>query len=482
MDGLVTAQSIVALLPELIVCVFLVVTLLTGVFAESQGAKSLASGLAPFGVVAAFVATVALLASGFSGSFFGDGFVIDPFALYIKLVVLGAAFFSMLAATRFASRTNGDGPEYAVLMLSVVFGALLLVSMRDLFGLFLALELATIPSYALVAFDRRRAESAEGGMKYLVTGVIASAVLLYGIVLLYGFAGSAAFSDIAAAYSEGLTPVGMLGLALLVSGFAFKLSAAPFHFWTPDAYQGAPTSAAAFLSVAPKAATFAALLRILVEAMPAATAVWTALVGVLAILTMFTGNLLALRQTSVRRMLAYSSVAHSGYILAAIAAVQGANTNLGVQAVLIYVTAYAVMNLGAFFVVDVVGEDFKLYNGLFRTRPMLAVAMGVFMAALVGLPPFSGFFGKMWVILAGAQSGSVLVYVVVGAVVVNSVISLPYYFAVFRNMFLEEPVSDGPKTDDGAMVFSIYAMAVLTVVFVVFVGLLATVTGGAGLG
>ncbi|AHY46848.1 proton-translocating NADH-quinone oxidoreductase, chain N [Rubrobacter radiotolerans] len=480
MDGLVTAQSFVALLPELIVGVFLILTLLVGVFAESPGAKQLASGLAPFGVVSAFVATVFLLASGFSGTFFGDGFVVDSFALYVKLVVLGAAFFSMLAAGRFANR-SGDGPEYVTLMLSVVFGALLLVSMRDLFGLFLAIELATIPSYALVAFDRRRPQSAEGGMKYLVTGVVASSVLLYGIVLVYGFAGSAAFPEIAAAYSEGLSPVALLGLALFVSGLAFKLSAAPFHFWTPDAYQGAPTSAAAFLSVAPKAAFFAVLLRVLVEAMPDATVVWTALIGVLAIITMFTGNLLALRQTSVRRMLAYSSVAHSGYVLAAIAAVQGAGANLGVQAVLIYVTAYAVMNLGAFFVVDLVGEDFKAYNGLFRTHPVLALSMGAFMAALVGIPPFSGFFGKMWVILAGVQSGSTLVYVVVGAVVVNSVISLPYYFAVFRNMFLEEPAGTGPGRADGLLLFSVYTLAALTTLFVVFVGLLATLTGGAGL-
>ncbi len=180
----------------------------------------------------------------------------------------------------------------------------------------------------------------------------------------------------------------------LISGFAFKLSAAPFHFWTPDAYQGAPTSAAAFLSVAPKAATFAVLLRILLEGMPEAAPTWTAVMAFLAIVTMFVGNLFALRQRNVRRMLAYSSVTHSGYILAAFAALQGGGVAFAVQAVLIYSAAYAVMNMGAFLVIDLVGEDTKSFNGLIRTSPGVALSMAIFMAALVGIPPLSGFFGK----------------------------------------------------------------------------------------
>src|SRR5918995_1048932 len=221
------------------------------------------------------------------------------------LAALGT--LAVLAAARWSGQT-GDAPEYLTLILSVVLGSTLLVSMRDLFGIFLAIELATIPSYAMVAFDRSRRESAEGGMKYLITGVIASSVLLYGIVLIYGVSGSAMLSDVAETFTGNLTPVAVLGLVLMISGFAFKLSAAPFHFWTPDAYQGAPTSAAAFLSVAPKAATFAILLRILLEGMPEAAPTWTAVMAFLAILTMFVGNLFALRQRNVRRMLAYSSV------------------------------------------------------------------------------------------------------------------------------------------------------------------------------
>src|ERR671911_674901 len=244
------------------------------------------------------------------------------------LAALGT--LAVLAAARWSGQT-GDAPEYLTLILSVVLGSTLLVSMRDLFGIFLAIELATIPSYAMVAFDRSRRESAEGGMKYLITGVIASSVLLYGIVLIYGF--------------------------------AFKVSAAPFHFWTPDVYQGAPTSAAPFLSVAPKAAFFAVLLRVLLEGMPEAAPTWTAVMAFLSILTMFVGNLFALRQRNVRRMLAYSSVAHSGYILAAFAAIQGGGVAFAVQAVLIYSAAYALMNMGAFLTIDLVGEDAKSFNG-----------------------------------------------------------------------------------------------------------------------
>jgi NADH-quinone oxidoreductase subunit N len=470
---------LVALLPELVAIGFLILTLLVGVFAERN--VGLVAGLAALGSLAVFGSAAGLLAAGFSGSFFGGGFVVDGFALYFKLIVAASAFFAVLAAARWSGYT-GDAGEYLTLILAVLLGSILLVSMRDLFGIFLAIELATIPSYAMVAFDRSRRESAEGGMKYLITGVIASSVLLYGIVLIYGVSGSAALSDVAKALTGGLSPVALVGLVFLVSGFAFKVSAAPFHFWTPDAYQGAPTSAAAFLSVAPKAAIFASLLRILLEGMPEAAPAWTALMAVLAIITMFVGNLFALRQRNVRRMLAYSSVAHSGYILAAFAALQGDAVPRGVEAVLIYAAAYAVMNMGAFLTLDLVGEDTKSFNGLFRARPALALSMGVFMAALVGIPPFSGFFGKAWVILAGAQSGSALVYVVIGALVLNTVLSVPYYFGIIRNMFFEEPTVDagGPK-GAGAVRFSVYALAVATTLFIFFVGPLSALARASGL-
>src|SRR5215210_827977 len=453
--------------------------LMIGVF--NPRAIGLTAGLAAFGALATFVTAVVLLAVRFEGSFFGDGYVVDDFALYFKLIVALSAFFTVLAAARWAGGT-GDAPEYLTLVLSVAVGAMLLVSMRDLFGVFVAIELATIPSYALVAFDRSRRESAEGGMKYLLTGMIASAILLYGIVLIYGAAGSAELARISLAFTGGLSPVALLGLVLLVSGFAFKVSAAPFHFWTPDAYQGAPTSAAAFLSVAPKAAIFAVLLRIFLEGMPEAAPSWTAVMAVLAIVTMFIGNLFALRQRNVRRMLAYSSVAHSGYILAAFAALQGAGVERAVQAVLIYSAAYAVMNMGAFFVIDLVGEDAKSYNGLFRTRPGVALSMFVFMAALVGIPPLSGFWGKAWIILAGAQSGSILVYVTVGALVVNSVLSVPYYFGIIRNMVFEEPIRDAEEPKGaGGLKFCVYTLALATALFAFFVGPLAALAQTSGL-
>src|ERR671916_1249053 len=474
----ISGQTFIALLPELITTGFLILVLMVGVFGEKN--VGLVTGLAALGSLAVFGSAAALLAVGFEGSYFGGGYVVDGFALYFKLIVSGSAFFAVLAAARWSGNT-GDAPEYLTLILSVLLGAILLVSMRDLFGIFLSLELATIPSYAMVAFDRRRRESAEGGMKYLITGVIASSVLLYGIVLIYGVSGSAQLADVARTFSGSLSPVALLGLVLLLSGFAFKVSAAPFHFWTPDAYQGAPTSAAAFLSVAPKAATFAVLLRIFLEGMPEAAPSWTAVAAVMAIVTMFVGNLLALRQSNVRRMLAYSSVAHSGYILVAFAALQGAGTERAVQAVLIYTAAYAVMNLGAFFVIDLVGEDAKSYNGLFRTRPGVALSMAIFMAALVGIPPLSGFWGKAWIIIAGAQSGSILTYVAVGALVVNSVLSVPYYFGILRNMAFERPV-EGPEEPKGAkaLKLSVFVLAIATTLFLFFIGPLASLASESG--
>ena len=475
-----TGEMFVALLPEIIATVFIVLVLMVGVFTERT--PGLTAGLAALGALTVFGSAVGLLLAGFEGTFFGGGFVVDSFALFFKLIVSGSAFFAVVTAARWSGRT-GDLPEYMTLILSVVLGAILLVSVRDLFGIFLAIELATIPSYALVAFDRTRRESTEGGMKYLLTGVIASSVLLYGMVLIYGVSGSAALPDIAKTFTEQLTPVAILGLVMLLSGFAFKLSAAPFHFWTPDAYQGAPTSAAAFLSVAPKAATFAVLLRILLEGMPEAAPTWTPVMAFLAIVTMFVGNLFALRQSNVRRMLAYSSVAHSGYILAAFAALQGDGVATAVEAVLIYSAAYAVMNTGAFLMVELVGEESKSFNGLFRTRPALALCMGIFMAALVGIPPFSGFFGKAWVLLAGAQSGSILVYVVLGALVINSVLSVPYYFGIIRNMFFEEPTRDAASEprDVGGVKFAVYVLAAATTLFALIVGPLSSLTGASGL-
>ena len=476
---MVTAQTFAGLLPEIVAFLFSITVLMVGVFVPR--APGLTTGLAAFGALATFVVTVVLLAVGFEGRFFGNGYVVDDFALYFKLIVAVTAFFAVLAAARWSAET-GDAPEYLNLILSVALGGMLLVSMRDLFGIFVAVELATIPSYAMVAFDRSRRESAEGGMKYLLTGMIASSILLYGIVLIYGAGGSANLADLGQTFSGQLSPVALLGLVLLVSGFAFKVSAAPFHFWTPDAYQGAPTSAAAFLSVAPKAAIFAVLLRIFLEGMPEAATTWTVVVAVLAIVTMFVGNLLALRQRNVRRMLAYSSVAHSGYILAAFAALQGAGIQTAVQAVLIYSAAYLVMNMGAFLVIDLVGEEAKSYNGLFRTRPRVALSMFVFMAALVGIPPLSGFWGKAWIILAGAQSGSVLVYVTVGALVVNSVLSVPYYFGIIRNMFFEEPVAGaGEWKGLSALEFSVYTLAIATTLFIFFIGPLAALVRTSGL-
>jgi len=474
-----TGQTFLAILPELISTGFVILVLLVGAFSESN--VGIAVGLAAIGTLAVFASAAVLLATGFSGDFFGGGWVLDAFALYFKLIVAGSAFFAVLAAARWSGQT-GDAAEYLTLILSVVLGSTLLVSMRDLFGIFLAIELATIPSYAMVAFDRSRRESAEGGMKYLITGVIASSVLLYGIVLIYGVSGSAMLSDVADTFTSSLTPVAVLGLVLMISGFAFKVSAAPFHFWTPDAYQGAPTSAAAFLSVGPKAATFAILLRILLEGMPGAAPTWTVVMAFLAIITMFVGNLFALRQSNVRRMLAYSSIAHSGYILAAFAALQGGGVAFAVQAVLIYTAAYAVMNMGAFLVVDLVGEDAKNYNGLVRTYPGVATSMALFMAALVGIPPLSGFFGKLWVIIAGAQSGSILVYIVVGALVVNTVLSVPYYFGIIRNMILEEPATDTVRSKgDGAVRFSVYVLAVLTTLFGLLIIPLSVLVRASGL-
>lgn len=397
---------------------------------------------------------------------------IDPFALFFKLLIL----VSMLLVVGFSwhhrgIRRYGEGEYYALLLVSAL-GLLLMASATDLLMVYLSIEIVSLPSYALSGFFRRDRKSSEAGLKYVLYGAVASAVMIYGLSLLYGLTGTLSLQEIlprlrattlgASSGLMGQTPALTLATLFILGGFTFKIAAFPFHTWCPDVYEGSPTPVTAFLSVAPKVAGFAVMLRFLSVAFPdpaAPSAVnpsWPAFLTVGAVLTMTWGNLAALGQTNLKRLLAYSAIAHAGYLLMGVVTVstgmldapmeqREAVIRVGREAVLFYLVAYAFMDLGAFFAVIVIAdrlgvEDLAGYRGLGWRAPWVAAAMTIFLLSLIGLPPMAGFVGKLLLFKAVLEARLVWL-AVVG--VLNSVISLCYYVKVMKAMYLEGIPAEG---------------------------------------
>jgi NADH-quinone oxidoreductase subunit N len=385
---------------------------------------------------------------------FGGAYVVDDFALVLKALFLVAGYVTLLLSTNEIAEGDFWEGEYYLLVLSSVFGMTVMASARDLITIFIALEMLSIPAYLLAGWRKREVKGNEAGMKYYLMGVFATAVMLYGMSLIYGGTNSTVLAEIGRQIhgSFGKEPVAALGIVFVLVGFAFKVSAVPFHNWAPDTYEGAPIPITAFLSVASKAAGFVAILQLVFLAFLGRGDVIRPLMWILAALTMTVGNLIALRQTNIVRLFAYSSVAQAGFMLAPLAVVgsSAGTTREVLQAVVGYLLIYTVVNLGAFAVIIAVGRKTKSgeissFAGLFEYAPGLAVAMGAFLFALAGIPPLVGWFAKFQVFKAlvsqGGASG-ITMAVVVG---VNSVIALYYYANIARTMFMDEP-PDGDRT------------------------------------
>jgi len=379
--------------------------------------------------------------------------VSDGYTLVLNLIFVVTAALSILIALGYLSDRALQRGEYYALLLFSTAGMMLMAAATDLIIVFLGLEIMSIGLYVLAAFNRRKQGSGEAGMKYFVLGAFASAFFLYGVALVYGATGSTNLKTIGSWYGSGpgnlVDPIALVGLGLLLVGFAFKIAAVPFQWWTPDVYHGAPTSVTAFMSVGAKAAGFAALIRLLMVAFGEAFTVnWQMAIAVLAVITMTGGNIAALAQKDVKRMLAYSSIANAGYILVGVAP----GTLAGMQAVLFYLMSYAFMNIGAFAVVAVlerrsaVGSAMTDYAGLSKRQPLLALAMLLFMVSLTGIPPFVGFWGKLYVFGAAVQANMSWL-AVVG--VINSAISAFYYLGVVVQMYFRPPAA--ADEDDAAV-------------------------------
>ena len=424
------------LLPTLFVLGAAGLVLLLDLLPRRSGKEHLAAvGLA--GVVGGLLAT--LWRWGSNGRAFHDMIVLDGLALFANVVICYAAALVILLSVDYLGRAGAESGEYYALVLFATAGMMLLAAAGDLIVVFLALELMSLSLYVLAGLFKSQLAAGEASMKYFLLGAFASSFMLYGIALVYGATGATNLERVgAAAAAQGHAPLLAIGLGLLLVGFGFKTSFVPFHMWAPDVYQGAPTSVTALIATGSKAAAFAALIRVLVVALRSAQADWTVLLWAVAVVTMTLGNVVAIAQSNLKRMLAYSSIAHAGYMLVGLVA-GGAP---GAGAVLFYLLAYAFTTVGTFGVITLctrAGQEaveVADYAGLARRHPVLAATLGLFLLSLVGIPPLAGFVGKFYLFAAAVRAGYVWL-AVIG--VLNSAVAAYYYLRVIVYMYMREP-------------------------------------------
>jgi NADH-quinone oxidoreductase subunit N len=413
----------------------------------------------------------------------------DSLTALLDCVLLSVGLLTLLFAPDYIRPRGLPVAEFTVTLLFAVSGGMLIAGGQDLLILFIGLELLVLPGYLLAAFAKRDGLSTEGAIKYFLLGSFSSAILLFGLAFVMGFTGSTQLAGVAEAVGEvvdGTAPLPLalaMGLALLAVGALFKIAAVPFHYWTPDAYQGSPTPVTGYLSTGPKIAAFALILRILVEGLGPIRGEWALIVGVLAAVTMTVGNLAALGQDNIKRMLAYSSIAHTGYIMVGLVvfatAEDPAIAAAGVQGVLFYSVAYAFMNLGAFAVVTAlqhrpgVTSQLATFTGLGYRAPVLALAMTVFLLSLVGIPPLAGFFAKMTIVLSALEVGGPVSLLAV-IMMLNAAMAAFYYLRVVVFMYMRTPPEDAPAVDVGGIT---RVGLVLAVAAVIVIGLVPFITG-----
>ncbi len=474
-----------AIAPELVLVAGINIVLLIDLNI-SESKKWIMATLTGFVMLAALIPVVTLFVIGDdSRSMFGGRYVIDEYALIMKAFFLLVAYVVILMSQTELEEGGYYQGEFYVLMMCSVLGMVMMTSSRDLISIFVALELLSIPAYMMAAWNKRSSKSNEAGVKYYLLGVFASAVMLYGMSLLFGSTNSTLLTDISASLTDGnLNGIEVVGIVFIISGFAFKISAVPFHSWAPDTYEGAPLPVTAFLSVASKAAGFVALVTIIYLALPNASDVYQPFVWALAALTMTVGNVLALRQTNIVRMLAYSSVSQGGFILMPLAfAGEAEAAGSALNAVVVYLLVYGFMNLGAFAVVIAVSRktrsgEISSFGGLFGYAPGLAVLTTIFFASLAGIPPLGGWFAKFNAFKAVLDAQNNWAYALASIAAVNTVISAAYYMKVLRVVWMD----DAPDGDTTPIVTPspIMAALALTVIGTIAVGVYPRLVAGFG--
>ena len=474
---MVSLPDLMPALPEIFLACAGLALLLIGVFLGEKSTRIVAA-LA----VLSFIITGALLLMGPTGRVltFNGMFVTDGFAVFMKILVLVGSSLALILSLDYLEHENMSRFEFPVLFVLATLGMLLMVSANSLIALYLGLELQSLALYVVAAFNRDSERSSEAGLKYFVLGALSSGMLLYGASLVYGFTGTVAFEGLAQALPAGqVASMGVIiGIVFICAGLAFKISAVPFHMWTPDVYEGAPTPVTAFFAVAPKVAAMALFVRVLVEPFGHLTSQWQQIIVVASALSMILGAFAAIAQTNVKRLMAYSSIGHVGFALLGLAA----GTPDGITAVIVYLSIYVAMSIGTFAVILSMRVDGKAVEGiqdlagLGKSNPGTAFALVIMMFSMAGIPPLAGFFAKLYVFRAVIAQGTTgfIILAVIG--VVSSVVSAYYYLRVIRVMYFEDPkiAFDKPA---GAALPSILAVATLFIVF--FWILPAPLTGAA---
>ena len=413
-------------------------------------------------VMIALGALIILLGSG-SSKAFGGAFVDDGFARYAKVVILWSSAITLIISRDYLSKNNLMKFEYPILIGLAVVGMMMMVSAGDLMSLYMGIELQSLALYVIAAFNRDSIRSTEAGLKYFVLGALSSGLLLYGASLIYGFSGTTSFDGIALALNQGKTSLGLLlGLVFLTTGLAFKVSAAPFHMWTPDVYEGAPTPVTAFFATAPKVAAMILFTRVAYDAFGEIKSDWQQIVSFLAIASMFLGSIAAIGQKDIKRMMAYSSIGHMGFALVGLAS----GTEVGVQALLIYMSIYVMMNIGTFAFILSMEKDghpvteISALNMYSRVDPLRALALMILMFSLAGIPPMVGFFGKFYVLKAAVDANMAWLAI---AGVIASVIGAFYYLRIVYLMYFgeEKDFLDGKMSTSGWVILMMSALLMI---------------------
>ncbi|GJM01995.1 MAG: NADH-quinone oxidoreductase subunit N [Rhodomicrobium sp.] len=425
------------LLPEVILFLGTLLLLMTGVFNEQQGAK-VVWGLA----MPVLGAAIFFLIKdwGVNAVLFNGSFVVDDFARLLKVMVLLGGIVTLYMSVTYLSESGLFKPEYTVLLLFSLLGMMMMLSANDLIAMYLGLEVQSLALYVVASFRRDSVRSSEAGMKYFVLGALSSGMLLYGCSMVYGFTGSINFEDIAkATITEGAPSVGMvIGLVFILAGLAFKISAVPFHMWTPDVYEGAPTPVTAFFAACPKIAAMGLLIRVIHSAFPEMQPQWNQIIIFISIASMLLGAFGAIGQTNIKRLMAYSSIGHMGFALVGVAA----GNREGIEGVLVYLMIYLIMTVGAFACIlamrrnEEMVENIEDLRGLSQTNLPAAFMFAMLMFSLAGIPPLAGFFAKFYVFMAAVKA-DMFVLAVVG--VLASVVGAFYYLRIIKIMFFDEP-------------------------------------------
>jgi NADH-quinone oxidoreductase subunit N len=473
-------SSISFIWPEIILALTFVLAMVVEFILGRKG--RVYSGV-PTGLVVLLGFVLALLAMAFTGSeprqLFGTMYALDPFSVFFKVLIVVTGIVIIVFSLQSGElKQQGSTGEFFCFIAAATMGMVLMTGATNLLMMYMALEMVSIPSYVLAGFSKKHRRSGEAALKYVIFGGASSGVMLYGISLLFGLTGSLDISTIQSTLASGVVAhnaggyvVLIISLVMITAGFGYKISAVPFHFWTPDVYEGSPITVTAFLAVASKAAGFAMMIRFFYvtffdalldpghwASLPYIE--WNLLIAVLSVLTMTLGNLVAIWQDNLKRMLAYSSIAHAGYILMGLVVM----SDLGIASMLMYFMVYFFMNLGAFYIVMVVAdkigsEHIDDYNGLAKRAPLIAMGLSVFLVSLTGLPPLAGFIGK-WMLFSAVMDGQFYWLAIIG--VINSAISLYYYARVMRNMYLR----DAKPGNDGDLRFA-PSVTIVALVFIV---------------